>query len=108
MPLASAAGVKTSLPAAISAALTNCPAATAAPFRVRDPAAGTETSFTLRSALPGMSFASVNPNAAIPKTTGVSSATVMSPLAPEGASFTVSTSTLALALAVLNALASRR
>src|SRR2546428_13840746 len=47
-PLASAAGVKTSLPAAISAALTNCPADTATPSLVSVPADGSVVIFTAK------------------------------------------------------------
>jgi hypothetical protein len=55
LPLAFAAGVNTNLFAAMSAAVTNCPAVTAAPSSVRLPAAGRDEITTPAKAWPSMS-----------------------------------------------------
>jgi hypothetical protein len=64
--LALAAGEKTSSPAVMSARLTNWFSDTAAPSRVRPPAAGRELIFT--AARPWPSIASLKPKSAAAKT----------------------------------------
>ena len=90
-PLALAAGVNTSLPPAMSTAVTKSPALTRTPLLVRPPAPGSVVILTALSALAGLSAASLKPKSALAKVYAVSSdaATVWS--IPAGASFTAVT-----------------
>ena len=88
----------------MSAAVTNCPAATPPPLYVRRPAPGRVPICTATRSLAGLSFASVRRKSARLKTTGVSSATVTVRSTPTGASFTAVTVMDARAVAVENAL----
>jgi hypothetical protein len=67
-PLTFRAGVNTRLPAAMSAALTNCPALTPDPASVRLPATGSVDIFTAASAFAAASFGSVKPKSSALKT----------------------------------------
>ena len=88
MPLALATGVKTSLPALMSAMLMLWPTVTAAPPSVRLPAVGRLDMVTAIKALAGLSFASLNPKSVAAKTQAVSSLVVSVALEPDGASLT--------------------
>ena len=61
MPLAFAAGVKTSRPAVMSAVVTTWPAVTGTPLRVRLPADGRVVITTAWKLLAGLSLGSLNP-----------------------------------------------
>ena len=63
-------GVKTSLPAAMSATLIDWPAVTPTPFSVSAPAAGSVVIFTLAKALAGLSFGSLKPKSAVDEGVG--------------------------------------
>jgi hypothetical protein len=65
--LAFAAGVNTRLPAAMLAALTNCPALTAEPESVRLPATGSVEILTAISVFAAASFGSLKPKSAAAK-----------------------------------------
>src|SRR3954452_5220780 len=93
-PLASGAGVKTSLPASMSATGTTWSAVTATPSRVSEPAPGSVLTLTAASALAGESLTSENPKSSAPNTCEESSSTETVPSAPAGASLTLTTFTV--------------
>src|SRR5438552_1650065 len=88
VPLASAAGVNFSRPASMSPTLTNCPAATAAPWTLSVPVPGSVVIFTAWKALGGVSWGSVTRRSARANVYGVSSSVVTVVAVPTGASLT--------------------
>src|SRR5262249_23676310 len=82
---------------------TNCPAVTATPLSVKVPPPGNVVISTAKRLFAGLSFRSLNPKSAALKTYAVSSSVVTVLLAPCGASLTLLTVRLELAVAELKA-----